>query len=64
MSSLFAADQLLHHWQESLSKLYCCQSFEKDVYRREGKDRRCCLGDRIDIDSWRSKYFAPGRFEE
>ena len=33
----------------------------KDLYRREGKGRRCCLGERIDSIPCRASYFAPGR---
>ena len=28
--------------------------------RREGKGRRCCLGDRIESIPCRASYFAPG----
>ena len=37
---------------------------KKDVYRRGGKVRRCCLGDRIYSISCRSSYFAPGCYKE
>ena len=38
---------------------------KKDLYRREGKCPRCCLGDRIDkMFPCRANYFAPGRFED
>ena len=34
------------------------------VYRREGKDRCCCLGDRIYSIPCHASYFALGRMEE
>ena len=38
---------------------------KKDLYRREGKCPRCCLGDRINkMFPCRANYFAPGRFED
>ena len=36
----------------------------KSLYRRKGKGRRCCLGERIYSIPCRAIYFAPGRFEE
>ena len=33
-------------------------SMKTDLYRREGKGRRCCLGDRIDSIPCRASYFA------
>ena len=37
---------------------------KKDKDRREGKGRRCCLGDRIDSMYCRASYFAPGWYDE
>ena len=31
-------------------------TLKKDLYRREGKGRRCCLGDRIDSIPCRTSY--------
>ena len=38
--------------------------YNKDLYRREGKGCRCCLGDRIASMPRRASYFASGRVEE
>ena len=38
--------------------------FKKDVYRRKGKCRRCCLGDIIYSIPCRFSYFSPGWYEE
>ena len=35
-----------------------------DLYRREGKSRRCCVEDRMYSIPYRASYFALGRFEE
>ena len=37
---------------------------KRDLYRRVGKGRRCCLGDRIASTPCRASCFSPGRFEE
>ena len=37
---------------------------QKDKDRREGKGRRCCLGDSLDSIPCHPSYFAPGQFEE
>ena len=39
-------------------------AYKKDKYRRKGKCRRCCLGDRIDSIPCHASYFAPGLFED
>ena len=36
----------------------------KDLYKRQGKGRRCCLGDIIYSILFRASYFPPGWFEE
>ena len=36
-------------------------NLKKDLYRREGKGRRCCLVDSIPSHA---SYFAPGRYED
>ena len=38
------------HWQPQ----------KKDLYRKEGKGRRCCLGDRIYSILCHASYFGPG----
>ena len=40
------------------------QSYKKDLYRREGKGRRGCLGDRIYSIPCHTSYFALGWNEE
>ena len=37
---------------------------KKGEYRRKGKGRRCCMGDRIYSIPFRASCFALGRFEE
>ena len=37
---------------------------EEIEYRREGKGRRCCLGDRIDSIPCQTSYFVPLWYEE
>ena len=37
---------------------------KKDKYRRKGKGRRCCLGDRIYFILCRTSCYALARFEE
>ena len=37
---------------------------EEETDRREGKGRRCCLGDGIHSILFRTTDLAPGRFEE
>ena len=47
----------LHNWPTTVLQ-------KKDLYRREGKSRRCFWGDRIASISCRATYFAPERVEE
>ena len=37
---------------------------EEESDRRQGKGRRCWLGERIDSVPCRTRILAPGRFEE
>ena len=39
-------------------------SYKKDLCRREGKGRCCCLGDKIYSIPWPASYFSPRGFEE
>ena len=40
------------------------RDYKKDLYRRDGKGRHCCLGDRIYSIPCDASYFAPGWYEE
>ena len=56
------------HWSEVWKAETCLHFlltvYKKDKYRREGKGRLCCLGDRIDSIPFFSSYFTPRWFEE
>ena len=41
-----------------------CHTYKKDLYRSEGKGRRCCLGDRMNSIPFRACCFPPGRYKE
>ena len=44
--------------------VYSWLALKKDLYRRDGKGRCCCLEHRIDSIPCRASYFAPGWLEE
>ena len=59
---VLVAALLLHDEPHVLVGLYIIK--KKDLYRREGKGRRCSLGDRIAFNPCRGSHFSPVQVED